>query len=533
MTTTHLMLCQIGPVQSFIAAGRRTADLHIGSRLLSRLVYAGVKAARQANADMLFPSYGDQTPESPTGLSHRFAFIVSAEPAGVGEAIDNAILTEWGTYASRVHEWLRSEVGPGDWEEVFERGRDNWLEFYWVVVPYDESRHAECYRDANAAMAQRKNLRHFPQIEEPGWKCTLTVASSALPLPPATKSSGYAELRRAWERFSERRGGVIVRKNEMLGAVAMIKRFVGEATNDKDLNERFPSTDEIAGRRVEDESEGKEVEGYLAVLHMDGDRMGEKLSGLKSKDAHQTFSRALREFAVREVPGIVTSYQRAQLVYAGGDDVVALLPLRPALNCADRIRQRYGEVMRDKAGVLGATMSAGIAVVPSNYPLDLAIEIAREAERQAKSQYSRDAVVITEAHGTGHRRSAGAKWQINEGQSIASLVDRLISVFRGEDGDGRISAKIGYDMLEIAYVLTGSALKNGEVIPRAAREAELRRLLKRRALEGSSAEKLADELVPVLMVWGEHKSVGWEALANWVIFARFLASEERVGNRAS
>jgi CRISPR-associated protein Cmr2 len=533
MTNMHLMLCQIGPVQSFIAAGRRTADLHIGSRLLSRLVYAGVKAAREANADMLFPSYGDQSPESPSGLSHRFAFIVSAEPAAVAGAIRNAILTEWGTYASRVHDWLRREVGSGDWEEVFERGRDNWLEFYWVAVPYDESQHAECYREVNAAMAQRKNLRHFPQIEEPGWKCTLTVASSALPLPPATKSSGYAELKNAWRRFSERRGGVIVRENEMLGAVAMIKRFVGEATKDKDLSESFPSTDEIAGRRDEDDSEGKEVEGYLAVLHMDGDRMGEKLSGLKSKGAHQSFSRVLREFAVLEVPGIVMSYQRAQLVYAGGDDVVALLPLRPALDCADQIRQRYGEVMKVKAGVEGATMSAGIAVVPSNYPLDLAIEIAREAEKLAKSQYGRDAVVITEAHGTGQRRSAGAKWQINETQSIAGLVNRLIKVFRGEGEDGRISAKIGYDMLEIAYILTGSALKGGEVIPPAAREAELRRLLMRRTLEGGKAEKLADELVPLLMAWGEHNNVGWGALANWVIFARFLASEERVETKAS
>ncbi|MFQ3646977.1 MAG: type III-B CRISPR-associated protein Cas10/Cmr2, partial [Anaerolinea sp.] len=42
---THLYLFQIGPVQAFIAQARRTQDLLVGSRILSDLASAGIKAA--------------------------------------------------------------------------------------------------------------------------------------------------------------------------------------------------------------------------------------------------------------------------------------------------------------------------------------------------------------------------------------------------------------------------------------------------------------------------------------------------------
>ncbi len=510
---THLCHVHIGPVQSFIAAGRRTQDLYVGSRLLSELAQAGVEAALNAHADLLYPAAVNG--RLPASVPNLFAFFTDDQPDSVCEYVEDAVRQRWQEIAGRVRGWLSRNAAQDPkakdrWEDAFDRQVNGWLELYWVAVPYNARDHSGSFAAVKRAMAQRKNARHFPQIEEPGWKCTLTGAGQALPLD--------------WEALSQHVGTIILRPNERLGALAAVKRFAVQA-GALSMDDSFPSTEHIAGQKDDNQtgkSTGKVLEGYFAVLHMDGDQMGAKLSGLKSRQAHRDFSLALAEFADETVANIVNRYDdaakvekrgRAALVYAGGDDVLALLPLRDALACADDIRRAYADRLRSLAD--NPTMSAGIAVVPSNYPLDIALELARQAEKRAKLDYGRDAVVVIEAHGT-QRRAAGAKWTLGD-DSIAGLVSELTQVF----SEKRVSAKIGYDLSEMAYAMAS------DIIPDEARAMEVRRLLKRRTetfLKGGNVSALVDALAPRLCDWGEAKQVGWESLANWVILARFLAS---------
>jgi CRISPR-associated protein Cmr2 len=75
-----------------------------------------------------------------------------------------------------------------------------------------------------------------------------------------------------------------------------------------------------------------EPEPYLAVLVADGDKMGEALSALDLAGDHREFSQKLAEFA-DEAKNIVTNCNGV-LVYAGGDDVLAFLPVDKCLDCA-------------------------------------------------------------------------------------------------------------------------------------------------------------------------------------------------------
>jgi len=545
---SSLVLCQIGPVQSFIAAGRRTQDLYVGSKLLSQLAAAGVDAAQQTQAELVFPFSKLGDVEAAT-VPHRFAFITPYEPASVAKHVYDKVMENWDDVTTKVRLWLANQFhkDTGDWLDAFERTKDNWIEFYWVAVEYDRDAHGASLKQANEALNQRKNVRHFPHISEPGWKCTLTGASSALPIPPANDESGYREMRDAWGTFAKRFDNVTIRSNEMLGTLALIKRFVQHAQALElgvDLV-KFPSTRHIGGKTDEEESIGRDVETYYAILHMDGDKMGDKLSLLNRLQDHQEVSQALADFAQTSVPEIVRQYDRAErnpdsravLIYAGGDDVLALLPLKSVMACANDIRLAYtntltpilekaGEHIKDEKNRSKfkplATMSAGIAVVSSTYPLDMGLEIARNAEKSAKKQYGRDAVVITEVLGVG-QRSAGAKWQLNEDMTIAGFIDLLIEKF--QEPDPVLSTKLGFDIGEtVAYALTGRHMEQ-------ARVDEVRRLVKRRSSEKltkDARQALIDELAPHLIAWGEHLPEGWDALANWVIFARFLASNGKV-----
>jgi CRISPR-associated protein Cmr2 len=207
-------------------------------------------------------------------------------------------------------------------------------------------------------------------------------------------------------------------------------------------------------------------------------------------------------------------------VYAGGDDVLALLSLKHVLACADEIRQSFyhtmqGFVFKDKDGnTKSPTMSAGIAITPADFPLDRAIELARKAEKSAKENYGRDAVVFTEAHGSGQLRSAGAKWD-----EVIVLMDNTIDLFQRD----ALSGKIAYELLDINHDMGGQHLKQ-------AREAELKRLLGRRIGEKASKEdkhNIQNGFATQIATFAESHS--WADVANWLILARFLASNGKRG----
>ncbi|MDW8172385.1 MAG: type III-B CRISPR-associated protein Cas10/Cmr2 [Anaerolineae bacterium] len=501
---SYLYLFQIGPVQSFIAQARRTQDLLVGSKMLSNLAAAGVRAAQSAPGfKPIFPVLKGND-ELPASIPHMFAFLSSdPKPQAVAERVQQAIEARWREYAETVESFMMRKIGCGDWQTVYRRQayEQQGREFYWVAVAYDSRQHSESYKRARQALNQRKQLRHFPQVEEPGRKCTLTGAQSALPL-------NWDALR---EAINDQEASFI-RRNESLGSSALIKRLVPSIPSlsaDLDLK-RFPSTRAIAANKpnlTDDEKlerMGKDVRGYLAILHMDGDRMGQALSGLDSLEKHQRFSAALAQFADEAVPATIQTYggKAPALIYAGGDDVLALLPLPYVLRCANEIRLVFERMV-------GAKMSAGIAITPYDLPLDVGLELARKAEKTAKDVYGRNALVFTEAHGTGQLRSAGAHWD-----EVMGMMEQAQKLFH----ERHISAKIAYDLQTIAHDMGGDEPKNAYYLAQA-RAAELRRLIKRRTAEGKP--EIPDTFAQAIIDYAEART--WSDAANWLILARFLA----------
>jgi CRISPR-associated protein Cmr2 len=512
---THLYLFQIGPVQSFIAAARRTQDLYIGSRILSELARSGITAAATLSGfKPIFPMRNAQG-QFPSSVPHRFAFISNEQPDRTVKAVQTAIQHRWmNEIAGKVKEWLKRKIGGGSWEPLFDHQVESWLEFNWVAVEYAEAEHQSCFQTASRALAARRQSRQIRQVDEPGVKCTVTGSQAALPI----------DWNRLREAIGDQSDQKIIRPGERLGALALIKRFAGSAFANCALGEKetFPSTEDISGA-ARGGLKGKDVRGYLAVLHMDGDSMGKRLSELKTLESHQNFSQKLAEFADEHVREIFarSEYKGAALVYAGGDDVLALLPLGIALDVADELRRTFYELTNCSA-------SAGIAVTPDDLPLDMALEMARKAEEDAKDNLGRNAVVITEAHGTGQTRSAGGQWERkiapNGKQEVQLQTVELMTEIQQEFAVQTLSAKLAYDVQQIAYELvpTKDAAKSAPNAHWAAmRKTEFERLAKRRVTPGKT---LAKDLIENLTAFAEAEGErGWERLANWLILMRFLA----------
>ena len=102
----------------------------------------------------------------------------------------------------------------------------------------------------------------------------------------------------------------------------------------KALKKLLTKTNEV--RALRQEKALDPVSPFYAILMMDGDSLGKQMS---DTDKQAAISKGLEKFT-QGVNKIVEDHS-GFLIYAGGDDVLALLPLEHALNCAYAVREHY------------------------------------------------------------------------------------------------------------------------------------------------------------------------------------------------
>lgn len=341
---------------------------------------------------------------------------------------------------------------------------------------------------------------------------------------------------------------------------------------------------------------------YFAVLMMDGDGMGQWIAGdkmpaykkvlhprteetleqledwqgilerdrLMSPAIHGFVSKALGDFSLKLVRHIVETRYPGKLVYAGGDDVLAMLPLDHTLEVARELRAAFsGEIYtgatgteidgktfdvtfgdktkgqsgyiwvkfpnKDRPELLAtmgrrATASTGIAIAHHTQPLDFTLQEARNAEKSAKSKEGRNAFSLTFLKRSGETLNAGAKWTYAE--KSTDTVQVLLE-FQEKFAKGSLSSEFPYILREQAETL--SLLEITELYT-----AEIRRLLMRQQgreeLPQNDCEQLAKDLAELVMNANEEqrshaidkeKPQGkLKTFADLLVFARFLAIGE-------
>ena len=125
---------------------------------------------------------------------------------------------------------------------------------------------------------------------------------------------------------------------------------------------------------------------FYAILLMDGDSLGELL-----RQSGTAVSTALDQFT-RQVPDLVYNHN-GFLIYAGGDDVLALLPLEDALHCAAEIRRCYRNAFATQK--LQSTISAAVEYAHVKMPLTRILRDAHQLlDEIAKEQCGRDAIAM-------------------------------------------------------------------------------------------------------------------------------------------
>jgi len=260
---------------------------------------------------------------------------------------------------------------------------------------------------------------------------------------------------------------------------------------------------------------GKSPIPYYALLLADGDRMGQVIDAQSSSDEHRQLSAVLTEFAGK-VQTIVEENYGGALVYAGGDDVLAFLPLHTAIDCAQTLADTFSEqmgVFRDRAGA-PATFSAGIAVNHHLEPLSDALDFARQAEQKAKAVPGKNALAVGVIKRGGVPRMIAGKWD-----ALGSSLKRLISFHRQD----ALPDGAAYQLRDVALRLGGEGIfRNNPTLQDAVRKESMRILSRKKAEHG--ARGLSDEVFKEMEALIMDMDQPIEQLADELIIARLFAN---------
>jgi len=188
---------------------------------------------------------------------------------------------------------------------------------------------------------------------------------------------------------------------------------------------------------------------FYALLLMDGDGMGALLSQYTQENQRQDISSALAQFT-SNVPLIIYD-NNGRLIYAGGDDVFALLPISKAIDCANACRTAYHDAFREKASFVkpaSATISAAINYAHMNTALSPVVKDTHQLlDNIAKDQTGRDAIACRVWKRGGPILTWSQPW---EQADNGNLVARVQHAFQhdGEDPD-KFSSKFFYGLRDV------------------------------------------------------------------------------------
>lgn len=220
---------------------------------------------------------------------------------------------------------------------------------------------------------------------------------------------------------------------------------------------------------------------YYAVLRMDGDSMG-------TFAQNKLLPVVLAKFANRV--RIVVRKHHGELIFAGGDDLMALLPLEDALAAAIDLRDEWERWVGRR--IPGATISAGLVYVHYEVALRWALEEARrQLDDIAKKVNGRDSIAMAVLG----RRDVAVSWATTWGSAAGKddLVQALVKLIADFAGGAKA-------LCDNRFVY-GVAERLGPFVqgPLAKREAML-------AAEANAGPALADEDADVLLrtVGGEN-----------------------------
>jgi CRISPR-associated protein Cmr2 len=462
-------------------------------------------------------------------------------------------------------------------------------ELYWAAVPFDESKYVECRNRVETLLSARKATRDFAKVtwgsEAP--KSSIdgqresVILDSEIDKPHIQKIFNLRNKERlcgvgVMKRLTEKRSFASTSHiaslplldslkdkkidnfdylrdlSNIIGKIDAneLKNFVGKTPISHPFFENYdghllfenrlkdffdePKLTQAKGalKQFMENAFGKKDKKpnpYFALLQADGDRMGKVIDNQKNKDDHKELSKALSKFA-GEVKTIVENHQ-GSLIYAGGDDVLAMLPLHTVLHCARELAEKFNyalsqnEKFKDTDGNF-PTLSAGIAIVHHTEPLQESLETMRKAEKEAKKVKGKNALAIILSKRSGADTTIKGSWDDdrNSGKSFDERLKWFIYLHLAE----LFPSGAAHELRDLWIRFRDSSDSQGRIKSGFENlvKNEAFRIINRKNLSDGKT-KVSDVVLLKLKNFIEHSSLSVQDLAKEIIVAKEFAKASK------
>ena len=252
---------------------------------------------------------------------------------------------------------------------------------------------------------------------------------------------------------------------------------------------------------------------YYSLIYFDGDKMSDWLNGKKLNEielkrlvaegldgnipdlkraltpsSHMVISEAQKSYSLKVVPEVVEVEHSGRVIYAGGDDIMAFLPIKDLLDVMGCLSKSFkGGFIKENEEIYmamdnKASTSAGVVICHHTHPLSHALEkLATALKDGAKEREGRDAFFFSVMKRAGEELCFGSKWNpiihLTPIDAIGYL-KKLSQLLKEENKEEKLSPRLFYQLKEEILSLSHSTFQT-----------EFKRLIKRHTKEVSNDEK--------------------------------------------
>jgi len=555
-----VLIFTFSPIQPFISEARRASDLYVGSHILVELAKAAANSIR-LRGTLIYPArISDDVPNK------LVAIVPWDETEQIAENTKDSLLSGWKDIVSTARtEMLKLNISVDKiWEEIWKRQTDSeymW-EVYWAAASMESDSYEDAYKKASYSLEAAKRNRIFEFAEEYGLKDSLSGKREALhtaeqnakiywdsisEIPHITPSRLRPEGRERLDSIGaiKRFGKIDEKPNFFSTSTVAASDFLEKArpylvdyrqrveyllgkysyeVRKEDLDWPYDGDllflDTLTENRIECSYGGvtrldsltaaqkalkkvyEKVQShpspYYAIIMLDGDGIGKQINEYLEQDnpvnAHREFSEKLACFAEMAKSIVKPGFQ----IYNGGDDVLTLATLAESISTAQTLAEYFRKIT-------DGTASAGIAIVHHLYPLDSALNAARQAENDAKDVPGKAAVCVYALKRGGQTLRVRSNWS-----SLEDNFDELVNLFKSD----ALASRFAYDVLQSAYTLPVA----DEMF-----QAELKRLMMRHRNEKHPLAPDPQKWAARLNKWALQLPENTDGLGRWLVLAHFVS----------